>query len=210
MASVNNEVSADARRRQRLTPQERVPQILDAALTEFSRRGYAATRMDDIARRSGLSKGGLYAHFDSKDAIFKALLDRVLLEIDWDGVSQPAAGASTRAVAEWVVDRLHHTLLAPGSVAILRLLVAERERVPLRVDEWRQSVVGLRMQQVAELIGGRLGASGRQDSVLVRHPWLALSPVIHVLLWQAVFGEGGHPDPDYRRAHVDMLGELLD
>lgn len=210
MASENNKLPADATRRQRLTPQERVPQILDAALAEFSRRGYAATRMDDIARRSGLSKGGLYAHFDSKSTIFKALLDRALLEVDWGGESQPAAGASTRAVAEWIVDRLHHTLLAQGSVAILRLLVAERERVPLRVDEWRQSVVGLRMQQVAELIGGRLSASGHHDSVLARHPWLTLSPVIHVLLWQAVFGEGGHPDPAYRQAHVDMLCELLD
>ena len=56
--------------RQRLTPEERVPLILDAALEEFSRRGFVGARMDDIARRCGLSKGGLYAHFDGKDAIF--------------------------------------------------------------------------------------------------------------------------------------------
>ena len=59
------EAAAPAGRR-RLTPQVRMAQILDAALAEFSERGYAATTMDDIARRSGLSKGGLYAHFASK------------------------------------------------------------------------------------------------------------------------------------------------
>ena len=47
------EAAAPAGRR-RLTPQVRMAQILDAALAEFSERGYAATTMDDIARRSGL------------------------------------------------------------------------------------------------------------------------------------------------------------
>ena len=53
-------------------------QILDAALEEFAERGFAATTMDDIARRCGLSKGGLYAHFAGKDLIFEALLHRSL------------------------------------------------------------------------------------------------------------------------------------
>ena len=88
----------------RLTPQERVPLILDAAMHEFARRGFAGTRMDDIAARCGLSKGGLYAHFKSKDAIFEALLDRTLQRIDWGQMPQLAAGASARELAEWIVD----------------------------------------------------------------------------------------------------------
>ncbi len=126
------------RRRLRLAPAQRVPQILDAALQEFSRRGFTAARMDDIARRCGLSKGGLYAHFDSKDAIFKALLDRTLNRTDWAQMPQLAAGANTRAVAQWTVDRLHAALLAPEVITLLRLLIPERERVPLRVDEWKK------------------------------------------------------------------------
>ena len=101
------------KRRLRLAPEARVPLILDAALEEFSRRGFSAARMDDIAQRCGLSKGGLYAHFDSKDAIFKALLDRTLHRTDWARMPQLAAGAGTRAVAEWIVDHLRAALLAP-------------------------------------------------------------------------------------------------
>ena len=63
--------------RRRLPPAVRVGQILDAALQEFSQAGYAGARMDDIALRAGLSKGGLYAHFDSKEAVFEALLERL-------------------------------------------------------------------------------------------------------------------------------------
>ena len=92
------------KRRLRLAPEARVPLILDAALQEFSRRGFSAARMDDIAQRCGLSKGGLYAHFDSKDAIFKALLDRTFRRTDWGNMPQLATGASRREVAEWIVE----------------------------------------------------------------------------------------------------------
>ncbi len=196
------------KRRLRLAPEARVPLILDAALEEFSRRGFSAARMDDIAQRCGLSKGGLYAHFDSKDAIFKALLDRTLNRTDWAQMPQLAAGADTRAVAEWIVDRLQAALLAPEVITLLRLLIPERERVPLRVDEWK-NLTQLNTQHVTAVISENLKASGRQDSVLARHPWLVLSPIVHVLLWHTVFGEGAEPDPHYRQAHIDMLCELL-
>ena len=59
------------------------------------------------------------------------------------------------------------------------------------------------------VIHHNLEASGRKDTVLARHPWLVLSPIVHVLLWHTVFGEGAEPDPHYRQAHIDMLCELL-
>src|SRR5690348_7206531 len=51
----------------------RIPEILDAALACFAEKGFAGTRMDDIAARAGISKGTIYLYFDSKDAVFKAL-----------------------------------------------------------------------------------------------------------------------------------------
>lgn len=52
---------------------ERRQQILEAAMECFIRNGYAHTRVDDIAREAGLSKGGVYFHFPSKRDIFDAL-----------------------------------------------------------------------------------------------------------------------------------------
>lgn len=49
--------------------------LLDAALTVFTEQGYNATPIDDIARASDTSKGGVYFHFPSKQALFLALLD---------------------------------------------------------------------------------------------------------------------------------------
>ncbi len=204
----NDNDSHQPKRRLRLPPEARVPMILDAALEEFSRHGFTAARMDDIAQRCGLSKGGVYAHFDSKDEIFKALLDHTLHRTDWTDMPQLAAGGDSRAVAEWIVARLHEAVLAPDAVTLLRLLISDRERVPLRVEEWK-GMIQRHTEQVLAVISDNLKAGGRQNCVLARHTWLALSPMIHVLLWQTLFGEGSAPDAHYRQAHVDLLCELL-
>lgn len=58
------------------SPSEREVEILDAARTCFLEKGYFATKMDAIAQESGLSKGGIYFHFNSKREIFRALVQQ--------------------------------------------------------------------------------------------------------------------------------------
>lgn len=61
----------------KIDPQERREQILTAALTLFADKGFHQATMNDIVVASGLSKGGLYWHFDSKEAIVMAILEQV-------------------------------------------------------------------------------------------------------------------------------------
>ncbi|MGD8624219.1 MAG: TetR/AcrR family transcriptional regulator [Anaerolineae bacterium] len=56
--------------------------ILDAALEAFARYGYDATGVAEICRRAGVTKGGFYYHFPSKQAVFLEMLERWLAEID--------------------------------------------------------------------------------------------------------------------------------
>jgi TetR/AcrR family fatty acid metabolism transcriptional regulator len=58
--------------------EERKDQILDAAVTVFSRLGFHRARMEDVARESGLAKGTLYLYYRSKDALIAALLERIV------------------------------------------------------------------------------------------------------------------------------------
>ena len=50
-------------------------QILDAALQIFVKKGYSETRMDDIVKSSGMSKGAIYHHYSSKRDLFLELID---------------------------------------------------------------------------------------------------------------------------------------
>lgn len=82
--------------------------ILAAAEAEFTERGYAAARILDIARRAGLSVGGLYRHFDSKEALFASLMERADGAIG-ERLVAAAAGAPEPGLR---VRRLIETLLA--------------------------------------------------------------------------------------------------
>ena len=50
-------------------------ELLEAALTVFSKNGYAATRLEDIAKAAGVTRGAIYHHFGSKADLYLALID---------------------------------------------------------------------------------------------------------------------------------------
>ncbi|AIO69540.1 TetR/AcrR family transcriptional regulator [Burkholderia oklahomensis] len=83
----------------RLPADVRVNQILDAALAEFSANGFTGARIDDIAARAGMSKGGVYTHFGSKDEIFDALIERSLMP------PLPAISKAAKASQAWKTAR---------------------------------------------------------------------------------------------------------
>lgn len=58
------------RRRAEARPDE----VLDAALEQFMAKGFAATRVEDIAKAAGLSKGAVYLYFPSKQALLEGLV----------------------------------------------------------------------------------------------------------------------------------------
>jgi len=60
--------------RWRRLPEERPKQILEAALAVFAERGLAAARLDDIAKRAGLSKGTIYLYFPNKEELFREVI----------------------------------------------------------------------------------------------------------------------------------------
>ena len=66
-------MSTKTRRRR---PEARPDEILDAALSVFVEQGFTAARVEDIARRAGLSKGAVYLYFPSKEAMLNALVEQ--------------------------------------------------------------------------------------------------------------------------------------
>src|SRR5258708_38925501 len=59
--------------------QERAGRILDATLELLQRWGYRKTTLDDIARQAGVTKGTVYQHWKTREALFEALLQREYL-----------------------------------------------------------------------------------------------------------------------------------
>lgn len=204
-------ISADhEKRRQRLSAETRVEQILLAAQQEFIDKGYTATRMDDIARCSNLSKGGLYAHFESKEAIFEALMRRFLVVPDFSGFPDSQQAVTAESIAEWVVDRLYATLLQDQTIAMLRLLIAESERIPRVIEQWYREVVEAHLEMLRNILSSAVARLGSSSKVIVAEPWLTFAPVIHVMVMQMLLGNtGARRIAEYRAGHIALLADLL-
>ena len=63
----------------------RPSELLAAALNLFVEKGFAATRLDDVAARAGVSKGTLYLYFDNKEALFKAVVQEGIVPVIDEG-----------------------------------------------------------------------------------------------------------------------------
>src|SRR5574337_1277603 len=55
--------------------------ILAAALNEFSARGFAAARLDDVAKRAGVAKGTIYLHFRDKETLIEEIVRAMLIPV---------------------------------------------------------------------------------------------------------------------------------
>ncbi|WP_273595387.1 TetR/AcrR family transcriptional regulator [Roseateles koreensis] len=209
-------------RRRRLTPDARVPLILDAALHEFSAQGYKATRIDDIARRAGLSKSGFYAHFSSKDEVFEALLKRSMQipVLDVAALLNQADTADT--LVGQLLAPLYEMLSHPEAVATARLLIAESHRLPEAVARWRYDTMNSLAGQISQLLQQAVARGLCRDSSLRANPWLVLAPIVYTVVQQATEAqplgakppdEGTQLQPgsfaDARQAQAALLCELL-
>ena len=75
------EVNPKAEPRWERRKDARPSELLAAALNLFVEKGFAATRLDDVAARAGVSKGTLYLYFDNKEALFKAVVQEGIVPV---------------------------------------------------------------------------------------------------------------------------------
>jgi len=88
--------------------------ILAAALDEFSARGFAATRLEDVARRAGVAKGTIYLHFADKEALFQELVRTMLGPLVASLDQLRTTDLPIRAVLERFATCLSSVSTAPG------------------------------------------------------------------------------------------------
>lgn len=102
---------------QQTRARDRQRKILTAAASVFATRGFRESRMDEIARASGTSKGGLYFHFPGKDAVLLALLDQTAVLLRSKVERTIAAETEPVAAAEAALRVLLHTLTKHRALA---------------------------------------------------------------------------------------------
>ena len=141
--------------------------ILDAAQRTFLEVGYAATSMDGVSSRAAVSKATIYAHFESKDQLFAAVIRR---RCERSAAFAPVEDkGDARSTLRLVGRRLLDLLLQTDSLAMFRVVVAESARQPELARAFYESGPGAGKAQIAAVIAD-LTARGE---LAVAEPWQA-------------------------------------
>jgi len=137
------------RRRAEARPDE----VLDAALDLFIAKGFATTRVEDIAARAGISKGAVYLYFPSKEALLEGLVLRAVSPIATLALSQlETVSGDPRIVIAQTLRMVADRLADPKVVAIPRLIVHEVAQFPELATMYRKEVLDRIVPVVVRLI----------------------------------------------------------
>ena len=189
---------------------ERGPEILEAALASFAEKGFAATRMDDIAARAGISKGTIYLYFDSKDAVFKALArGSIGAQLAAVRAHVNAFQGSSAELLRFVLGTMGHFLSTSDRVVLVRVLLAEAGNFPELAEFWRREIVDQGLG-LLESIVQRGQARGEFRTVPPEHAArLCMAPMLVIALWRTIFAQFDTEPYDYQGLIDAHLGTLL-
>ena len=189
--------------------EDRPDEVLDAALDLFIEQGFAATRVEDIARRAGLSKGAVYLYFPSKQAILEALVRRAIVPVAETAANTALAfEGDPRESIRMVFAIISQRLADPRVIAIPKLIIRENGVLPEIARMYRREVIDRALPVAVALI--RRGI----DKGVFRpvDPELAVRSLIgpigmHVLMAEAfgIVPEGGLNLPALMETHIAIL-----
>ena len=189
----------------------RPAELLAAALDLFVERGYAATRLDDVARRAGVSKGTLYLYFESKEELFKAVIRGGLVPAIQRNERLVEDHAGTMAdLLEKIIRNWWQDVGNSQIGGIPKLMFAEARNFPDLAHFYQQEVINRGYKLVGEVVelGQRRGEFPPMDTEHATR--IVLAPLVFLLLWRHSFDgcDGTRIDPEaYLRVH---LGIILD
>lgn len=109
-------------------PGARRDELADAALALFGERGFRSTTLDDVAKRAGVSKGTVYLYFDSKDALFRGMVERKIVALIEAGEAlvREHRGSAARLLGQ-LIERMCATFAREEMVRLTFLV--EREMI---------------------------------------------------------------------------------
>lgn len=193
------------RRRKEARPAE----IVAAALEVFAERGFAAAKLDEIARRAGVSKGALYLYYETKEDIFHAVVTQTVTP-RLAAVRAMAGGHEGRfaELLPTVIGMLAQVLPASPAGAIVKMIVGESRNFPELARFWREEAVDPMVATMSGLIA-KAQARGEVRAGDPRHfAFQVAGPILMGVLWGEVLVPVGAAPLDFpalARQHAETL-----
>jgi AcrR family transcriptional regulator len=187
---------------------ERPNEILEAAFEEFALHGYAATRLEDVATRAGVTKGTIYVYFESKERVFEALVrERGKVARERMAPFFEERGDPTIDSIRADLDFLFRACTGDQrEQELLRLLISEATRFPALVDEHFETVFDPVIEKLKERLQLAAKIGTIRAAAVIEYPELLMSPALAMHVCRLLFAERWPLDTErYIETSVDLL-----
>lgn len=191
--------------------EDRPAEITQAAFAAFAENGYAATRVDEVAKRAGVSKGLLYLYFKTKEDLFKAVI-RSFLAPRIDALISNIEESDLSAEEFLRGPFLAFAKSLPKSPAkiLVRLMIAEGPKYPDLTAWYWDNVVSRALDALRTLIRRGVDNGEFRESAVNEFPQLLVAPIFFSMIWTIVFRPHSDLDTDrFIEAHVEMILESI-
>lgn len=153
-------LSSPASPRWQRRPEARPDEILEAALTVFGESGFARAKIEDVARRAGVSKGTVYCYFDSKESLFREMVRaKVVASLAEAEVFVRTFDGSARALLAELIRRMYGRVRREQMMQLARVVQGELPHFPELARFYFDEVI-LRARRLIEQVLERGVASG--------------------------------------------------
>jgi len=199
-----------ARKRERrgdTRPQE----IVAAAFEEFAEKGYAATRLEDVAARAQVSKGLPYLYFKTKEELFKAVIRSVISPL-FDAMRERmlTTDLTSEEFLKGPFLSFVQELVRSRRVLIARLLIAEGHKHPELTAFYYDQVIAKGKETLRAFIDRGVARGEFKPTALRDFPQLIIAPALMAVVWRTLFERHHHLDTDaLLKTHIDLLLDAI-
>ena len=188
-AKTDSSASSSARqRRKEARPQE----LLEAALSLFVEKGFAATRSEEVAAKAGVSKGTLYLYFPSKEELFKAVVREALGSKIAEGISELAKHQGSMAeLLTWMLWTWWERLGRTPAGGIHKIMMSEARNFPELAAFYNDEVIDPCCELLAEVVRRGVASGEFREVDPDAAVMVLIGPMLHLVLHEHSIGAAG-------------------
>jgi AcrR family transcriptional regulator len=182
-------------RRKDARPQE----LLAAALDLFVEKGFAATRLEDVARRAGVSKGTLYLYYENKEELFKAVVRTSIVPVIGDAEDQVANfDGHSAELFQWLVRGWWERIGMTQASGIVKLVMAEANNFPDIASFYRDEVISRGTGMISRMLQRGIDRGEFRPVDVPIMTQVIIAPMLMLMMWKHSMGpcNMGEMDPN--------------
>lgn len=188
---------------------DRPGEIVEAAMAVFAERGFAAARLDEIARRAGVSKGALYLYFETKEEIFRAVVDQAIAPnmqaVRAMVAAHPGPLSQLLRLVAARVGTLMETLPVGG---VVKMVIGEAGNFPELARVWHDDLVAHILAAMTDAIRAAQSRGEVRPGDPRVYALEVIAPMLVALIWRETFVPVGAEPFDLAavaRQHVETM-----